>query len=68
MTLNICWAYYLLIAEIWGNFVSYLILRTVDQSSTNYTLKCGAHFLESEQLSTDDDSSVSQTTVTDTDD
>lgn len=48
--------------------MSYLILRTVDQSSTNDTIKCGANFLESEQLSTDDDSSVSPTTVSEIED
>ena len=43
--------------------MSFLILRNITESSKNDKTKCGSNFLESEQLSTGEESSVSPTTV-----
>ncbi len=52
-----------ILAHIWGNLVSFLFLRNIQQKSKDDWSKCGAEFLESEHISENDRSYIPQTTV-----
>ncbi|CAF4213902.1 unnamed protein product [Adineta steineri] len=50
-------------AQIWGNLISYLVLRNTPKSTNTNPTQCGANYLTSEHQIQDDNSLISQTTI-----
>ncbi|CAF1115048.1 unnamed protein product [Adineta steineri] len=50
-------------AQIWGNLISYLVLRNTPKTTNTNSTQCGANFLTDEHQMQDDNNLISQKTI-----